>query len=192
MAALIKRKRKRSQSPRLVAICDIQPRMSDGYFEEMVLNKYGSFDQPESKYKYIHVDLSNREGLNTITLLAIDGYVHQYSCKLHVSLFVRITNFNVYLKNGMFEYGDSSHNLRVDSMTLIKNIPSFPISLFFLPTHSVEEFMRKECLNELGTLELVVVGIHRKAKKQFILVVADSSSNVHTFVFYHEFYVQYL
>jgi hypothetical protein len=46
MAALIKGKHKRAPSPRLVAICDIQPRMLDGYFE--------------------------REGLNTITLSVAD------------------------------------------------------------------------------------------------------------------------
>jgi hypothetical protein len=192
MAALIKGKHKRPQSPRLVAICDIQPRMLDGYFEGMVLNRYGSFDQPGNKYKCIHVDLSDREGLSTIILSAADRYAHQYSPMLHVGLFVRVTNFNVYLKNGMFEFGDSSHSLRVGSMTLVENIPPFPISLSFLPTHSTEEFMRRECLNELGTLELVVVGIHGREKKQFILVVADSTSNVHTFVFYHEFYAQYL
>jgi hypothetical protein len=32
MAALIKGKHKRPPSPKLVAICDIQPRMLDGYY----------------------------------------------------------------------------------------------------------------------------------------------------------------
>jgi hypothetical protein len=77
-------------------------------------------------------------------------------------------------------------------MTIVESIPPLPISLSFLFSHSAEEFMKKEYLNELGILKLVVVGIHGRAKKQFILVVADSSANIHTFLFYHEFYAQYL
>jgi hypothetical protein len=46
-------------------------------------------------------------------------------------------------------------------------------------------------LNELGTLELVVVGLYERSKKQFILIVADDMDCVHTFVFHHEFFTQY-
>jgi hypothetical protein len=186
------KEKKRPSSPKLVAICNIQLRMLDGYFKRKVLNMYGSFDHSRNKYKYIHVNLTDKEDLTTIILSVANGNVHQYSTKLYIGLFVRVTNFNVFVKNEKFEYEDSSHNLRIGSTTLVEIIPSFLISLSFLPTHSAKEFMRREYLNELGILELFVVGIYRRIKKQFILVVADSSSNVHTFVFYYEFYASYL
>jgi hypothetical protein len=192
MASFSKGKGKRPPSPRLVAICDIQPKMLDGYFEGRVMNRYGSFDHPGSKYKYVHVDLCDSDGFSTITLSAADGYAHQLSSKLHVGMFIRVTNFSVYLKNGMFEHGDCSHSLRVGPMTVVETILPFPISVSFLPTHSIEDFLGRECLNELGTLELVVVGVLGRANKQFILLVADSCSSVHSFVFYHEFYSYYL
>jgi hypothetical protein len=192
MASFSKGKGKRPPSPRLVAICDIQSKMLDGYFEERVMNRDGSFDHPGSKYKYVHVDLCDSNGFSTITLSAADGYVHQLSSKLHVGMFIRVTNFSVYLKNGMFEHGDCSHNLRVGPMTVVETVPPFSISVSFLPTHTIEDFLGRECLNELGTLELVVVGILGRANKQFILLVADSCSSVHSFVFNHEFYSYYL
>jgi hypothetical protein len=46
MAAISKGKQKRPPSPRLVAICEIQPRMLNGYFEEKILNMYNSFNHP--------------------------------------------------------------------------------------------------------------------------------------------------
>jgi hypothetical protein len=52
--------------------------------------------------------------------------------------------------------------------------------------------LKRKCLNELDTLELVVVGVLGKANKQFILLIADSYFSVHSFIFYHEFYSQYL
>jgi hypothetical protein len=107
-------------------------------------------------------------------------------------MFIRVTNFSVYLKNGIFEHGDCSHSLRVGPMIVVEIIPPFPVSVSFLPTHTIEDFLGRECLNELGTLELVVVGVLGRANKQFILLVADSCSSVHSFVFYHEFYSYYL
>lgn len=51
-------------------------------------------------------------------------------------VFVRI--INIFLKNGMFEYGDSYYNLKIGSITILKNIPPFSFCCFFLSINSIE------------------------------------------------------
>jgi hypothetical protein len=69
MASFNKGKRKRPPSPRLMAIYNIQPKMLNGFFEGKVMNKYGTFDHPSSKYKYVHVDLCGSNGYSSIIYL---------------------------------------------------------------------------------------------------------------------------
>jgi hypothetical protein len=81
--------------------------------------------------------------------------------------------------------------MRIGPSTSVEVIPPFPIILSFIHSHNITRFLRREYLNELGTLELVVVGLYERSKKQFILIVADDMDCVHTFVFHHEFFTQY-
>jgi hypothetical protein len=54
--------------------------------------------------------------------------------------------------------------------------------------------MQKENLEELGTIELMVIGIYGWFAKAFILVITDGlgSNDAQTLSFYLELYAQYM
>jgi len=54
--------------------------------------------------------------------------------------------------------------------------------------------MQRENLEELGTMELVVIVIYGQSIKVFILAVANGlgSNDVHALSFYIEFFTQYM
>jgi len=54
--------------------------------------------------------------------------------------------------------------------------------------------MQKEDLEEFGTIEMVVIGIHGKYVKTFILVEAKGLEviDTHVFVLFLEFYAKYV
>jgi hypothetical protein len=59
---------------------------------------------------------------------------------------------------------------------------------------SIKSFLQKEDLEELGTIEMVVIGIYGKFAKTFILVVADAleATNTQALALFLEFYAQYV
>jgi hypothetical protein len=75
----------------------------------------------------------------------------------------------------MFERGYWEFVLRVGATTVIEHIDPFLICLWFVPTHLILDFMYRENLEELGTMELVVIGIYGRYAKAFILVVIDGT-----------------
>jgi hypothetical protein len=77
MASFSKGKGKRPPSPRLVAICDIQPKMLDGYFEGRVMNRYGSFDHPGSMFMLICVIVMVFQPLLCLQLMGMLISFHQ-------------------------------------------------------------------------------------------------------------------
>jgi hypothetical protein len=64
----------------------------------------------------------------------------------------------------------------------------------FVPTHSILEFIQKENLEELGTMELMVIRIYGQMPRAFILVVINGLGNIdaHALSFYLEFFAQYM
>jgi hypothetical protein len=54
--------------------------------------------------------------------------------------------------------------------------------------------MQREDLEEFGTIEMVVVGIHGKSSKTFILVEANGleAIDTHVLVLFLEFYAKYV
>jgi len=83
-----------------------------------------------------------------------------------------VLNFKVIFRN-IFEKGDWEFILRVGATTIIEQIDPFLVCLQFVFTHSILDFMQRENLEELGTMELVVDGIYGRFAKVFILVVAN-------------------
>jgi len=102
-------------------------------------------------------------------------------------------NFEATFKN-KFEKGDWEFILRVGATIVIEQIDPFHNCLQFVPTHSILDFMQKANLEELGTTELVVIGIYGRSAKAFIMVVADglSGNDAHALSFYLEFFAQYM
>ncbi len=70
----------------------------------------------------------------------------------------------------------------------------FSLCLQLVPTHSIQNFMQREDLEEFGTIEMVVVGIHGKSSKTFILVEANGleAIDTHVLVLFLEFYAKYV
>ncbi len=81
-------------------------------------------------------------------------------------------NFRVIFKN-IFEKGGWEFVLRVGATIIIEQIDPFLVCLQFVFTHSILDFMQRENLEELGTMELVVNGIYGRFAKVFILVVTN-------------------
>jgi hypothetical protein len=59
---------------------------------------------------------------------------------------------------------------------------------------SIKSFLQREDLEELGTIEMVVIGIYGKFAKTFILVLASGleATNTQALVLFLEFYVQHV
>jgi hypothetical protein len=60
----------------------------------------------------------------------------------------------------MFERGNWEFVLIVGANTVSEQIDLFPVCLHFVPTHSILDFMQRANLEELGTMELMVIGIY--------------------------------
>lgn len=67
-------------------------------------------------------------------------------------------------------------------------IKLFQIPISFFSTHFIKDFLAPKCLDEVRTLEVVVVAVVRRKKKNLILTLADSKECVYSFAFYVEFY----
>jgi hypothetical protein len=133
--------------------------MLGAYFEGYIVSKYGSADVPRSGFKYIHCDLADPLGYLTITLTIGSSFVSTFSPCLNVGSFIQVLNFKVILRN-KFKKGDWEFVLRVGATTIIEQIEPFLVYLCFFPTHSILDFMQRENLEELLTMELVVIGIY--------------------------------
>jgi hypothetical protein len=59
--------------------------------------------------------------------------------------------------------------LRVGATTIIEQIEPFHVYLCFFPTRSILDFMQRANLEELETMELVVIGIYGRFAKAFYL-----------------------
>jgi hypothetical protein len=124
-----------------------------------IVNRYGYANVLGNGFKYIHCDLTDPLGYLTITLTIGSSFVFTFSLRLNVGSFIWVLNFEVIFRN-MFEKGDWEFILRVMAITIIEHIDLFPICLHFVFTHSILDFIRRENLEELKTMELVVNGIY--------------------------------
>jgi hypothetical protein len=79
--------------------------MFGGYFEGLIMNRYGSYDVHGSAFKYIHYDLTGRCGFKTITLKISSNFVTTFPLRLNVGSFIRIQNFAITFKN-RFQHKD--------------------------------------------------------------------------------------
>jgi hypothetical protein len=143
----------------VVGITDVK-NASGAYFEGYIVSKYGSIDVPRSGFKNIHCDSADPLGYLTTIMTIRSNFVSTSSLLLNVGSFIWVLNFRVTFIN-MIEKGDWEFVLKVGAITIIEHINIFLVYLRFVPTHSILDFMQKENLEELGTMELVVIGIYQ-------------------------------
>jgi hypothetical protein len=177
----------------VVGIIDLQHKMFGVCFEGYIVNMYGSTNVPRSGFKYIHCDLIDPLRYLTITLTIGSSLVSTFFPHLNVGSFIRVFNFEVTFRN-KFERANWEFVLRVGATTIIEQIDHFLVYLQFVPTHSILDFMQKENLKELRTMELVVIRIYGLSAKVFILVIANGlgSNDAHALSFYPEFFAQWM
>jgi len=63
--------------------------------------------------------------------------------------------------------------VRIGATIVIEPIDPFPISLHFVSIHTIHSFIQRSNLEQLRTLNMVVMGIYGRFAKTFIFVVAD-------------------
>lgn len=129
-------------------------KMLNGYFQGFIMNKYKSYNVFDSAFKYIHYDLTNARGLKIITQTFTSIFVTTFPPRPNVVSFVHIQKFGITSKN-KFEHMDSGFVLRVGASTTINQIDPFPITLQFILTHSIHEFMQRLDLENLDALKVV-------------------------------------
>ncbi len=54
--------------------------------------------------------------------------------------------------------------IRVGVSTIIEHIDPFLVLLHFVPTHTIQEFIQRENLEDLGTIK-VITGIYGRSSK---------------------------
>jgi hypothetical protein len=142
----------------IVGITNVQQKILNVCFEDYIISGYASTNDPGSGFKCIHYDLVDALGFLTITLIVGSNFVFIFSPCLNVGSFIWVLNFGVTFRNN-FERGNWEFVLRVGTIIVIKQIDLFGVCLHFVPTRSILEFMQKENLKELGTMELMVTWI---------------------------------
>jgi hypothetical protein len=98
--------------------------MFGGYFEGLIMNRYGSYDVHVSACKYIHYDLTHECGFKMITLTIGSNFVTTFLLRMNVGSFIHIQNFGITFKN-RFEHKDWGFVLRVGASTTIDQIHPF-------------------------------------------------------------------
>lgn len=132
-------------------------------------------------------------GYLTITLIIRSIFVSTFSPHVNVGSFIHVLNFRVTFRD-KFERGNWEFVIRVGVTIVIEHIDPFHVCLWFVLTHSILDFMQKANLEELGTMELLVIKINGWFANVFILVVANGLGNndAHVLSFYLEFFAQYM
>jgi hypothetical protein len=143
----------------VVDIIKVQQKMLGVCFEGYIVSMYGFANVLGSGFKYIHCDLANPLGYLTIILTIGSIFVSTFSPSLNVGSFIWVLNFGVTFRN-KFERGNWEFLLRVGAIIAIEQIDLFHVYLQFVPTHSILDFMQRENLEKLGTMELVVTKIN--------------------------------
>ncbi len=84
--------------------------------------------------------------------------------------------------------------VRIGATIVIEPIDPFPISLHFVAIHTIHSSIQRSNLEQLRTLNVVVMGIYRRFAKTFIFVVANGlkAGDTQALYFYLEFYPQYV
>lgn len=101
-----------------MVIDDLDGTMRDFVFDCYIVSRYDNFDNKEKpKYKYLHVDVTNRYRFCIITVTIQGHLAYIHSRKLVVGKFLRLENFSVKGKDA-YEKGDSDFVLRISSSTM--------------------------------------------------------------------------
>lgn len=182
--------RKRSTPMIVWGVSDIQQRMLGGCFEGYIVSRYGSYDVSNSGYKYIHCDLIDLGwffhcDINCWVILCHNLFPSS-ECWLLCAHHQFQSNFPKQLsKRG------SRFIIKVGVSIIIENIDVYPL-WWFVPTHTKQKFMRKENLENLGTI-WVIIRIHGRSAKSFIVVVLDGLGvdDTQPLSFFLEFHAQY-
>ncbi len=99
-----------------------------------------------------------------MTLIFGSYFAIAFSPRLNIRGFVRFSNFGVTFSN-KFKRGDWGLVIRVGVNITIKHIDSFPRLLHFVLTHTIQKFIERENLEDLGTLKVVVISIYGRSSK---------------------------
>ncbi len=182
---------KKISTPMIVwGVSDIQQRMLGGCFEGYIVSRYGSYNVASSGYKYIHCDLID---LGCFFHCDINYWVilcHNLFPSSECWLFCAHHQFQNNFPKQVSKRG-LGFIIKVGISIIIENIDVYPL-VWFVPTHIKQEFMRKENLENLGTI-WVVIRIHGRSAKSFIIVVLDGLGvdDTQALSFFLEFHAQY-
>jgi hypothetical protein len=144
-------------------------------FEGLIISKYGFANVLGSGFKYIHCDLVNPLKYLTIIFKVGSNFVSTFSLHLNAGSFIQVLNYRVNFKN-RFERGDWEFVLQLRLLLLLNRLNLF-LCTCALSSHIQYYISCRVNLEELGTMELVVIRIYAQFAKAFILVVVDGLCN---------------
>lgn len=145
-----------SYVPPLLSISQITDSKLRFALEGKILNRYGTFKTTKDFKKLFKVDLVDKEGYQTITLVIGEPHISKYVDKLEVDAFIRVEGSVVI----------AQYSLQVDATTAIIKAEPFQVNLVFMPEISIQNFLAKSLSEPTikGTLAFVVLQVDRAKK----------------------------
>ena len=173
----------------VISIINIDENPRDMWFEERILNEYGTFDfvrsgnvkraSGSSPFYYLYCDLIDQEGLTTIMMTIAGDVIHHHEKNIRLKTNMRVENSGLKRKHACgFQNGDMPFAILILQNTHVGVLPSVEVELFpiFYTKTCIRYFKKKTHESfPMTTFNAIVVGVrghYKSANNDCQVIVA--------------------
>jgi hypothetical protein len=137
---------------------------------------YSTYLDKANKIRSImHVDMTYKEAMMTVTLTIPTQLVQKYAEKILPGNGISITNFNI-LPKTIYDCGDCNQIISLNETSIVEKIPTVYSKYRFVSDATISQLARSNDIYPIRTIG-VTVTLARKLGSQHILHIKDGESD---------------